>query len=485
MAYPYVSPTTEIIDATKLPQNLPPGMEATPIASGDDGTQIWKFTHNGVDTHPIHFHLFDVQLLNRVSWDNIITPPDLTELGWKDTVRINPLQDTYVALRPVIPTLPFELPNSVRPLDPSMPVGATLENRLFTPQGQPAAPIINRLVNFGWEYVFHCHILSHEEMDMMRGVSVGLPPDKATGLSYVTTGNGNNTRLTLTWTDNSLNETSFVVQRRAGPLGVWSALGSVQSPLDQVNSTGSARTFTDATFRWNSTLYSYRVVARNTVGYGGEFPAQNLDAISAEIAAIRAPSNLAATLQANATTGVQVRLGWTDNTSSETGFVIERATDGVTFTQLATAPPRGGTGATTFVDQTVTYGTTYTYRVAAMTALGQSAWSNTAQAVIPNPPAAPSDVTAVNGANQGSQRRVVVSWTDNSADETGFTVQRATNAAFTTGVASTNVGANVQTVTIGGLSRNTNYWFQVRANNGAVVASVWVPATPSPILTNP
>jgi hypothetical protein len=322
-------------------------------------------------------------------------------------------------------------------------------------------------------------------MDMMRGVSVALPPDTATGLSYVTTGNGNNTRLTLTWTDNSLNETSFVVQRRAGPLGVWTTLGSVQSALDEVNTTGGTETFTDTTFRWNNTLFSYRVVARNTVGYGGEFPEFNLDAISEVITAIRAPSNLGATLQANATTGVQVSLGWTDNTSSETGFVIERATDGVTFTQLATAPPRGGTGATTFVDQTVTYGTTYTYRVAAMTALGQSAWSNTAQAVIPNPPAAPSDVTAVNGANQGSQRRVVVSWTDNSTDETGFTVQRATNAAFTTGVASTNVGANVQTVTIGGLSRNTNYWFQVRANNGAVVASVWVPATPSPIRTNP
>ena len=27
-----------------------------------DGTQIWKITHNGVDTHAIHFHLFNVQI---------------------------------------------------------------------------------------------------------------------------------------------------------------------------------------------------------------------------------------------------------------------------------------------------------------------------------------------------------------------------------------------------------------------------------------
>ena len=62
----------------------------TPIATADDGTQIWKITHNGVDTHPIHFHLYDVQVLNRVTWDNIIIPPDATELGWKDTVRSQP-----------------------------------------------------------------------------------------------------------------------------------------------------------------------------------------------------------------------------------------------------------------------------------------------------------------------------------------------------------------------------------------------------------
>ena len=60
-------------------------VKITPIASATDGTQIWRITHNGVDTHPIHFHLYDVQVLNRVTWDNIIIPTDPTELGWKDT----------------------------------------------------------------------------------------------------------------------------------------------------------------------------------------------------------------------------------------------------------------------------------------------------------------------------------------------------------------------------------------------------------------
>ena len=59
----------------------------------DGETQIWKVTHNGVDTHAIHVHLFNVQLINRVGWDGAIRPPDPNELGWKETVRMNPLED--------------------------------------------------------------------------------------------------------------------------------------------------------------------------------------------------------------------------------------------------------------------------------------------------------------------------------------------------------------------------------------------------------
>jgi hypothetical protein len=62
--YPYVNPPTEMFDTTNLPWG---DIIVTPIAWADDGTQIWKVTHNGVDTHPIHFHADDVQLLNRVT----------------------------------------------------------------------------------------------------------------------------------------------------------------------------------------------------------------------------------------------------------------------------------------------------------------------------------------------------------------------------------------------------------------------------------
>jgi FtsP/CotA-like multicopper oxidase with cupredoxin domain len=90
---PYVNPATETLNGV---------VDATPISNTTDGTQIWKITHNGVDTHPIHWHLFDVQVINRVGWDGIIRKPDANELGWKDTLRVSPLEDTIVAVRPIL-----------------------------------------------------------------------------------------------------------------------------------------------------------------------------------------------------------------------------------------------------------------------------------------------------------------------------------------------------------------------------------------------
>jgi FtsP/CotA-like multicopper oxidase with cupredoxin domain len=467
--YPFVNPQTELIDATKLPVG---DINVTPIGTADDGTQIWKITHNGVDTHPIHFHLYDVQVLNRVTWDNIIIPTDATELGWKDTVRISPLEDTIVALRPIIPTVPFELPNSIRELNPMMPDGSTIGFNNMDAQGNPTNPIVNQLVNFGWEYVYHCHILSHEEMDMMRPVSVALPPNKADGLSYSVTGNGNNTVLTLTWNDNSINETAFVVQKSTDGGTTWADVGTVLSPLDQPNTHGS-RSYADNTFRWNNTLYSYRVVAKNTIGYGAEFMSLTAQSESASVTAIQAPTNLSATLLA----GPQVSLTWRDNATNETGFIIERSTDGLTFTQIGTAPARNNTGNVTYIDNTVVLGTIYTYRVATVVGTAQSPYSNVASITV-DVPAAPSNVSA-SATRQGNNERVTITWTDNANNETGFTIQRATNATFTTGLVTTNVGANTTTYTTGNISR-VAYYIRVRANN-VLGFSAWVNATPSPL----
>jgi FtsP/CotA-like multicopper oxidase with cupredoxin domain len=145
--YGYIDPPTEIISM------------GTP--------QMWKITHNGVDTHAIHFHLFNVQVINRVGWDGMVKPPDANELGWKETVRMNPLEDVIVAFRPEAPWLPFAITNSIRPLDPTSPIGSTMGFTGVDPLGN-SVTVTNVMTDFGWEYVWHCHLLGHEENDMMR-----------------------------------------------------------------------------------------------------------------------------------------------------------------------------------------------------------------------------------------------------------------------------------------------------------------------------
>ena len=187
----YVDPATEI---------LRPG-----------NTQLWKITHNGVDTHFIHFHLYNVQVINRVGWDGSMRPIDANEYGWKDTVRMNPLEDITVALQPITPTVPFPLANSIRLLDVTAPTGAggNPPFSLLDPYSNGAANTVNELQNFGWEYVWHCHILGHEENDMMRAQIFQVAPPAPSNLAVASVG----VNATITFTDNSASETGFTIQR--------------------------------------------------------------------------------------------------------------------------------------------------------------------------------------------------------------------------------------------------------------------------------
>ena len=123
-----------------------------------------------------------------------------------------------------------------------------------------------------------------------------------------------------------------------------------------------------------------------------------------------APSGLIASGGVN-----QAVLNWTDNANNETGFKIERklatAADS-SYAQVGTA----GANVVTFTNTAVPAGD-YSYRVRATNANGDSAFSNVATATVnnPPPPAAPSGLTASGGVSQA-----VLSWTDNSSNETGF-----------------------------------------------------------------
>jgi len=241
---------------------------AEPITENiiDGQPQIWKITHNGVDTHPVHFHMVNVQVVNRVGWDGAIRPPDDNELGWKETVRMNPLEDIIVALLPKSMTMPATmppiLPTSTRPIDPTLPPTALLAATDIgnldaftyggtagtgTPTVATAVTVQNTPANtsgnnqagvgydYGQEFVWHCHILGHEENDFMRPMvfrasTAAQPAFTITGASIggqTVTGAPNyvasyvNTfanKIVLQWTDGAPLSTpsSFLIKRAVG-----------------------------------------------------------------------------------------------------------------------------------------------------------------------------------------------------------------------------------------------------------------------------
>ncbi|MBI5342483.1 MAG: hypothetical protein HZB63_04075 [Deltaproteobacteria bacterium] len=486
LPYGYASPPVEIIKGSVF---------GDPIGSLADGTQIWKITHNGVDTHTIHTHLFNGQLINRIAWDGAMLPPDPNELGWKDTFRVNPLEHTIIALRPIAPTpaqVPFDVPNSVRLIDPTLPPGAMLipppPAGWFDPQGVRIADIFNHEVNFGWEYVWHCHILAHEEMDMMHSLVFGLPPSAPSGLGAALLAGPQ--RVDLSWTDGSVNETEFIVQRAASAAGPWTPIATIPSVVTGPT-TGTPVTYTDTAVA-PSTTYYYRVVASNVVGDTTAYPApsagfptmtlvsaaSNTATVTTVVPGPAAPTGLAAAILANP---ARIRLTWTDASNDETAFAVWRSDNGGAFTQIATvgrsAAQSAATGGTVAYvnNNTATAplvpGTTYSYYVTAVNALGPSAPSNTATVAF-FLPAAPTGLTgsAVRIPGNNSQDRVTLQWTDNANNETGFTIQRSQFADFRFPSTYT-VGANVTTFSQN-VSRAFNFYYRVRATN-AVGNSGW------------
>jgi FtsP/CotA-like multicopper oxidase with cupredoxin domain/fibronectin type 3 domain-containing protein len=399
-------PKTNITTQTTIPYGyIDPATET--IADGE--TQIWKITHNGVDTHAIHFHLVNVQLINRVGWDGMITPPDANEVGWKETIRMNPLEDVIVAVRAIAPTVPFAMPESVRPLDPTSPLGSTMGFTGVDPQGNPVA-VSNVMANFGFEYVWHCHLLGHEENDMMRPLVLTVPqplPVAPTSLAGVIAGPP--LTVNFTWTDNSNNETGFRLERAAVVGGVIGTYATICLDAANVTNCNDAAPAPGAT-------YAYRVFAFNATG----------DSAPSNVIQLTMPTAPAApTVLAGVPAGppLAVNFTWTDNSSNELGFRLERAA------VVGGIPGAYGTicldaaNVTVCNDAAPVPGTDYAYRVFAFNMAGDSAPSNIVLLTMPTLPAAP---TVLAGVLAGPPLAVNFTWTDNSNNELGFRLERAT-----------------------------------------------------------
>jgi hypothetical protein len=409
----------------------------------DGEVQIWKITHNGVDSHPVHFHLLNVQLINRVGWDNFVTPPEPNELGWKETVKMSPLEDVIVAVRAKKPTLPgFGLPNSQRLQDPTQPEGAMTGFTQIDPNTGLPAPMTNMFVDYGWEYVWHCHILGHEENDFMRAIKFNA--NEAMPIAGVLTGVQAGSTVALNWTDLSQTEFMYRVERAAPGGTVWTVLDNLLA-----NSTK----YVDLTAGLNAN-YDYRVVA---VGQAGE--------VASNVVAVRSmPSGLGA-LTFVPRTIAPVTLNWGDATA-ETSYQVQRAVSGSTnFATIATL----AADAVTYTDNTAVGTTAYVYRVIALNASGQAV-SNTVNVPIV-PLALPGAPRSLNGNKtniNASMARITLTW---RAPTTGgavasYIIQSCSGPTNCTNFTQLATTANL-TYTTGQVNRGTPFSFRIQAVNAA------------------
>jgi spore coat protein A len=102
-------------------------------------TEQWRFINATDDAHPMHLHLVQFQILSRQGFDIVAfrkgtlqligspRPPAANEVGWKDTAVVNP---------------------------------------------RDVLTMLVRFDGYTGRYVFHCHMLEHEDNDMMRPYEV-------------------------------------------------------------------------------------------------------------------------------------------------------------------------------------------------------------------------------------------------------------------------------------------------------------------------
>ncbi|MDP4207914.1 MAG: fibronectin type III domain-containing protein [Bacteroidota bacterium] len=167
-------------------------------------------------------------------------------------------------------------------------------------------------------------------------------------------------QINLSWNDNSNNEVSFRVERSLTGAAPWDSITTLPGNTASYPNTGL-----DA-----NTTYYYRVLATNTSGnsdYSNVTSATTPDDPNPPAA----PANLSATLVNNNL----IKLTWTDNSSSELNYKVERSLTGTSaWDVIATA----NKNSTSYSNTGLSLKTQYYYRVQATNSHGSSAYSNTA-----------------------------------------------------------------------------------------------------------
>lgn len=181
--------------------------------------------------------------------------------------------------------------------------------------------------------------------------------------------------------------------------------------------------------------------------------AGTLGEIAPSYNALPAPANLTAAPAPGANTNIV--LNWSD-IEGESGYAIERSVDGVNFARLSGTL---GANATTYTDSTAWGSMRWWYRIVALSGASGSVPSALASAVNkPGAPTNPASAYAVPAISDSSGTAIYLNWADVQG-ETGYRVERSTDGANFTQIATTS--ANLNAYNDSGVSANRGYVYRI------------------------
>jgi Fibronectin type III domain len=254
-----------------------------------------------------------------------------------------------------------------------------------------------------------------------------------------------------------------------GAGGLWSAQGNVSAlGID----TGGVQTSWDVP----DGAQNGRVPAQGGPGSGGAGAgAAPTDAAAVVPNTTAADAGAPSAVAALAASPTAIRLAWT-GVAGANGYRVQRSDDGTTWVRIASTDR----GETSYTDLGLESGTTYFYRVLAVTPAGDVLASDAVSATTAVDPLDAPTVTAASN----SSTTIDLSWSD-VANETGYRIERSSDGVqgWTT-IATT--GQDVTAYTDAGLSPETTYFYRVFTDGAGTesapsnVTSATTQAAPDP-----
>ncbi|MGB7156758.1 MAG: fibronectin type III domain-containing protein, partial [Tepidisphaeraceae bacterium] len=181
------------------------------------------------------------------------------------------------------------------------------------------------------------------------------PPAAPSGLSATAV---SSSQIDLAWNDVAT-ETGYTIERSLTGTGGWTQIDTVGA---------NVTTYADSTGLSGNTTYHYRVRATNA---GGD---SSYSAAASAATLLATPGSFTATAQSTS----RINLAWAD-VSGETGYTIQRLDSGSTYVDLATV----AAGVTSYSVANLDASTSYTFRICATSAGGNSAYAAPAGAATP------------------------------------------------------------------------------------------------------